>query len=419
MKKARDYWHLLGPGLTTGAADDDPSGIATYSQTGAQYGFNMLWLAVFTFPLMAVVQEMCARIGLVTGRGLAANIRLHYSKGMLYASALLLFAANTFNIGADLGAMAKAAQLFWPRLNFAGLVLLLAGLMLLMQIFISYGKYAKYLKWLSLTLLAYIATAFAVHINWQQALMAGLVPRLSFGRQEIFLLCGILGTTISPYLFFWQTSQEVEEKILQGQTTIKQRQVADKPTINNMRFDVWFGMFFSNLVMFFIILTCGAVLFSHGLTDIQTAEQAAAALEPFAGRYAFSLFAVGIISVGILAVPVLAGSASYAISEAFGWKEGLYRKFRQAEAFYGIIILAMALGLLMNFLGLDAIKTLIYAAVLNGIIAPIVLIPVVQISGNKKIMGQWRSGNLATVVGWATILLMISAGAVAVAGLFF
>lgn len=418
LKKAKQYWHLLGPGLTTGAADDDPSGIATYSQTGSQYGFGLLWLSAFTFPLMSVVQEMCARIGLVTGRGLAANIRLYYPKWILYSCAILLFAANSFNIGADLGALAKATQLLAPQFNFSVLVVFFAILMLLMQIFISYGQYAKYLKWLSLALMSYVLTAFSIGVNWPEVLKFGLIPHLNFNRQEIFLVCGILGTTISPYLFFWQTSQEIEEEILQGKTTIKQREGTSKTEVRNMRFDVWSGMLFSNLVMFFIILTCGEVLFKNGLTNIQTAEQAATALKPLAGNYAYWLFALGIIGIGLQAVPVLAGSASYAISEALGWKEGLYRKFNQAHAFYGVIIVSMLVGLLMNFLGLDPIKTLIYAAVLNGVIAPVVLIPVVQISRNKKIMGEWVSSKLATSIGWLTIILMLGVGATAILGLF-
>lgn len=418
FKKAEDYWHLLGPGLITGAADDDPSGIATYSQTGSQYGFGFLWLSAFTFPLMAVVQEMCARIGMVTGRGLAANIRLHFPGWVLYACAGLLFFANTFNIGADLGAMAKAAQLLAPNLNFYLLVVLFSLSTLLMQIFISYGQYAKYLKWLALVLSAYILTALSLNLNWGEILKQTFWPNIIFSRESVFLVCGILGTTISPYLFFWQTSQEVEEEILQGKTTIKMRENTSYEEIKKMKIDVWSGMLFSNLVMFFIILTCGAVLFQNGITQIQTAEQAALALKPLAGQYAFLLFSVGIIGIGLQAVPVLAGSASYAISEAVGWREGLYRKFRQAHAFYGIIIAAMTLGMLMNFLNLDPIKTLIYAAVLNGIIAPIVLVPIVYISSKSKIMGEHKNGWLSLALGIVTIILMSGVGFLAILSLF-
>ncbi len=418
LKSAEAYWQTLGPGLITGAADDDPSGIATYSQTGAQYHFNLLWLAAFSFPLMAVVQEMCARIGLVTGRGLAANIKLHYPKWILYICTALLFAANSFNIGADLGAMAKATQLLLPNVGFAFLVMFFSAGMLLLQIFVSYKNYAKYLKWLSLVLMTYVLTAFIIHLNWREVLASAFVPHLDFSKGQIFLICGILGTTISPYLFFWQTSQEVEEEILDGKTSIKLRQSATKKEVGKMRLDVWSGMFFSNLVMFFIILTCGAVLFTHGITNITTAAEAAAALRPLAGEYAFLLFAVGIIGIGLQAVPVLAGSASYAISESLGWKEGLYRKLKQAYAFYGVIIISMLVGLLLNFIHLDPIKALIYAAVANGIVAPIIMIPIVLISSSHKAMGQWKNGPILKTLGWMAIGLMVIAGGATIISFF-
>lgn len=409
VKKAESYWKKLGPGLTTGAADDDPSGIATYSQAGAGYGFNLLWLAAWTFPLMAVVQEMCARIGLVTGRGLAANIKLHFPKPALYVCAALLLIANVFNIGADLGAMAKATQLLDRDLRFAPLVILFAVVSILLQIFMPYKKYARYLKWLALILLSYFFTAFAIHINWKTLGLAAFVPRLNFNREQIFLITGILGTTISPYLFFWQTSQEVEEEILEGKTTLALRQEALPKEIKNMRTDVWSGMFISNLVMFFIILVCGATLNRAGITNIKSAAEAAEALKPLAGVYAYLLFTLGIIGTGMLAVPILAGSASYAVSETFGWKQGLYRKLKRAHAFYGIIIISMLLGLTLNFVGLDPIKALIYSAVLNGIIAPVILALIVIISGNKKIMGRWVNGKSAKIFGWMVTLIMIFA----------
>jgi len=411
IRKARDYWHSLGPGLTTGAADDDPSGIATYSQTGAKYGFNLLWLSAFTFPLMAVVQEMCARIGLVTGRGLAGVIRRFFPKWVLYCSALLLLVANSFNIGADLGAMAEASRLLFPRADFTALVLFFTILSLSLQIFISYRNYARYLKWLSLVLLSYILTAAFIHFDGLQVLRSTVVPHLNFTKDEIFLITGILGTTISPYLFFWQTSQEVEEQILGGKSTLKLRQAETTPEeVGKMRTDVWSGMFFSNLTMFFIILACAATLHKAGLTNIQTAAEAAAALRPLAGNYAFLLFAVGVIGVGLLAVPVLAGSASYALAEAFGWKEGLYYKFRQAQAFYATIIFSVVLGLLLNFTGIDSIKALIYSAVANGLVAPVVLVLIVLISSNKKIMGKWVNHPIITFIGWVTTGLMAVAG---------
>ena len=417
-KKAGQYWQMLGPGLTTGAADDDPSGIATYSQTGAQYGFGLLWLAAFTFPLMAVVQEMCARIGLVTGRGLAGNIKRHYPKKVLYTVTALLFLANTFNIGADLGAMAKAAQLLWPNFSFTLLIFFFTILSLVLQIFTSYKDYAKYLKWLALVLMSYVLTAFFVRVDWRAVLTSAFLPHLTFSPGQIFLVCGILGTTISPYLFFWQTSQEVEEEILQGKTTIKLRQTETTDLeVKKMRVDIWSGMFFSNLAMFFIILVCAATLFNAGLTNIQTAAEAATALRPLAGQYAFFLFAVGIIGVGLLAVPVLAGSASYALSESFGWKQGLCHKFKKARAFYGVIILSMVIGLILNFVGLDPIKALIYSAVANGIIAPVILVLIVHMSDNKKIMGVRKNGRAISALGWITCAVMILASVATIASL--
>src|SRR5581483_7131903 len=345
LKRGEDYWHMLGPGLTTGASDDDPSGIATYSQTGAQYGFQLLWLSAFTFPLMAVVQEMCARIGLVTGRGLAGAIRNHFSRRVLYICTTLLFAANTFNIGADLGAMAKGVQLIEPKWGFGWLVIGFALLSMLLQIFTPYARYAKYLKWLAMVLLAYVASALLAHLNWGNVLKHAVIPSISFTKDQLLLICAILGTTISPYLFFWQTSQEVEEQILQGKTNLPMRRGATKADVRSMRIDVWSGMFLSNLVMFFIIAACGALLFSHGVTKIQTASQAAEALRPFAGNATYWLFAIGIIGTGMLAIPVLAGSSSYAFAESLSLREGLYRKLGQARPFYGIMIISMLVGL--------------------------------------------------------------------------
>ena len=418
FKNPRKYWHILGPGLTTGAADDDPSGIATYSQTGAQYGFGLLWLAPLTFPLMAFIQEMCARIGLVTGRGLANNIRRHFSRKILYISTMLLFAANTFNIGADLGVMAETVKLLIPSWNFnvllVGITLLLLGL----QIFMPYSRYAKYLKWLSLTLLAYIASALLANLDWANVLQHTVTPTLAFDKDQFFLICAILGTTISPYLFFWQTSQEVEEEIQQGMTTVLMRQNTTKKEIKAMRTDVWSGMFFSNLVMFFIIAACGAVLFPNGVTNINSAAQAAEALRPFAGDWAYFLFTLGILGTGMLAIPVLAGSSSYAIAESFRWTEGLSKKLKHAYAFYGIIIISMIVGLAINFIGLNPIKVLIYSAVANGIVAPLVLLPIVILSSNKKIMGDWVNKKFVTAIGWLVIVIMSLAGAVAIYSMF-
>ncbi len=420
VKKARDYWHSLGPGLTTGAADDDPSGIATYSQVGAQFGFRFLWLAPFTFPLMAIVQEMCARIGLVTGRGLAGNIRIFFPKWVSVLAAVLLLSANTLNIGADLGAMAKATQLFAPDLNFAGLIIFFTVLSLALQIFTTYEKYAKYLKWLALILLSYVFTTLSIpSLNWNELIQAAIIPSFDLSKGAILLVCGVLGTTVSPYLFFWQTSQEVEEEILAGKTSLKLRQEeTTNKEIKNMRLDVWSGMFLSNLVMFFIIAASGAVLFPNGITNIKTAADAAEALRPFAGDFAYTLFALGIIGTGMLAIPVLAGGAAYALSECFAWKHGLYRKLRDANAFYGVIILSMIVGVLINFIGFDPIKALIYAAVVNGLIAPVILILIILISNNKKVMGNRINHPVTTFLGWLITVVMIIAGSAAIYSLF-
>ncbi|HSX33442.1 MAG TPA: divalent metal cation transporter [Candidatus Saccharimonadales bacterium] len=414
VKKTHDYWLMLGPGLTTGASDDDPSGIATYSQAGAQYGFGLLWLSIWTLPLMATVQEMCARIGLVTGRGLAGNIRVFYNRRVLYICTLLLFAANAFNIGADLGAMAKAVQLLNGRLNFGWLVVGFTAFSLLLQIFTPYVRYAKYLKWLALILLSYILSAILAHLNWHTVLSNAVIPHLTFNKDEIILLCAILGTTISPYLFFWQTSQEVEEQVLEGKLTVEERKGSDAGPVKAMRIDVWSGMLLSNMVMFFIIAASGGILFPHGITHIQTAAQAAEALRPFAGNATYFLFAIGLIGTGLLAIPVLAGSSSYALAESFRWREGLYRNLEQARAFYGVIIISMLVGLSINFIGLDPIKALIYAAVGNAIVAPVVLFCIIRISSNRKFMGAWKNKPLTTAVGWLTFALMSAASVAAI-----
>lgn len=419
VKKTNDYWRGLGPGLTTGASDDDPSGIATYSQTGAQFGFSYLWLAAWTFPLAAIVQEMCARIGLVTGRGLAGNIRVFFSQRVLYICTMLLFVANAVNIGADLGAMAKASQLILPQLGFGWLVVGFSVLSLGLQIFTPYVKYARYLKWLAMVLLAYIFSAILAKLNWSEVLTHGFVPEIHLSKESLIILCAVLGTTISPYLFFWQTSQEVEEQILNGKSTLKQRSSATAPNeIKSMRIDVWSGMFLSNLVMFFIMAACAGILYPNGITNIESAAQAAEALRPFAGDATFFLFAAGIIGTGMLAIPILAGSSSYALSESFRWKEGLYRPLKQAHAFYGIIIISMLVGLSINFLGIDPIKALIYSAFLNGLVAPIILALIVIISSNKKVMGRWTNKRSTTFAGWGVTLLMAVVGVAGVIALF-
>ena len=413
-KKTLHYWKALGPGLTTGASDDDPSGIATYSQTGAQFGFNFLWTSVFTFPLMATVQEMCARIGIVTGRGLAGNIRLHFPKKILFLSAWLLFMANAFNIGADVGAMAKAAQLLQPKLNFYFMVIAFTVFSLGMQIFVNYAKLARYLKWLALVLFAYVASALLAHIDWGSVLQHAIVPKISWGKEEIIILCAILGTTISPYLFFWQTSQEVEDEISRGKRLLKARQGSTIKDIWRMRGDVWVGMLLSNVVMFFIIASGAAILNAHGVTDIVSADQAAEALRPFAGDATYFLFAVGIIGTGLLALPVLAGSSAYALAEAYHWKEGLNKPLNRAYSFYGAIIVSMLAGMAINFTSINPFKALVYAGVANGMVAPIILALTVLLASNKKVMGKWTNSPLSNFIGWATVGIMAVVGIAAI-----
>jgi Mn2+/Fe2+ NRAMP family transporter len=368
---------------------------------------------------MAVVQEMCARIGMVTGRGLAANIRTHYPAPLLYITTILLFAANTFNLGVDLGAMANATQLIVPSVSFLFLVLFFAAISLYLQIFTTYARYAQYLKYLTLALLSYIGVAFIVHIDWHDALTHTLIPSITYSRDQILLICAILGTTISPYLFFWQPSQEIEESLLKERERHSTHHTgASKSAISRMRTDVWSGMAYSNAIMFFIIAACAATLYAHGITTIATADQAAAALRPIAGDAAYFLFALGIIGTGMLAVPILAGSASYALSETFGWHMGLYRKLKDARAFYGVIIVAMIVGILVNLSSIDPMKALIYAAVVNGLIAPILLVFIVQLSSNKKLMGTHASGTLSQTVGWITIVAMTISGVAVIFSLF-
>jgi NRAMP (natural resistance-associated macrophage protein)-like metal ion transporter len=425
FETARGYWNTLGPGLTTGAADDDPSGIATYSQQGAQTGLQLLWLAAFSFPLMAIVQEMCARIGIVTDRGLAANIRRNYPKWVLYVSSFLLLGANTLNLGADIGAMAKAVQLIIPSFDFSLLVILFTVFILALQIYTTYRVYAKYLKWLALILLSYILSALAIQgLQWNVILHAAFIPSLTLSKQTIFLITAVLGTTISPYLFFWQTSQEVEEKLerkhgRETQIDAEKTFSTVREEIKKMRLDVWNGMFISNVVMFFIILATAVTLFTRGITTITTAADAAEALRPIAGQYVYLLFAIGIIGSGLLAVPILAGSASYAISETFGWKTSLSHKLKDAYPFYGVIIIAMLVGLGLNFIGLDPIKALIYSAILNGLISPLILFFIVRMSSNEKLMRGKQNHPFITFLGWATIGLMTITAVATIVSSFF
>lgn len=416
VKKNHRGAHLLerlGPGFITGASDDDPSGIATYAQTGAQFGYNQLWTALFSLPFMIAMQEMCGRIGLVTGKGLAGVIRSHYSRTVLTASVTLLLVANAVNIGADLGAMASAAGLL-IGLPFVVLLIGMTMLTLILEIFISYRTYAKYLKYLTLSLLAYVLTAFVVRQPWNNVIYSTLVPSFSVSHEYLMNIVALLGTTISPYLFFWQASEEVEEEVL---THRLKAMGIGKPKfttgdIRTMEWDTVFGMVFSNVVTFFIIVTAASTLGAHGITHIDSAAQAAEALRPLAGNFAFLLFALGIIGTGLLAVPVLAGSASYAIAESFQWKEGLYLKLKNAHGFYGIITIATLGGLLVNFTGISPFSMLYYTAMLNGIVAPPLMVLILLIANDKKIMRGYVNGAWTNVLGW-TITGIMSIAAVA------
>ena len=388
------YWKKLGPGLVTGAADDDPSGIATYSQAGARFGFGFLWATVVTFPFMAIVQEMCARIGLVTGRGLAANIRLHYSRKVLYICTLLLFVANIFNIGADLGAMAASVQLFAPRINFLFLVIFFAIVSLFLQIFVRNSRFSIYLKYLTFSLFAYVITGLIIKADWSEILRNTVLPSIHLSREYIFVLCAVLGTTISPYLFFWETEQEI--------VNIHPR------TVRAMRTDVWSGMLLSNIVMFFIIMTSAVVLSANGITGIATAADAAEALKPLAGQWASLLFALGIIGTGLLAVPVLAAATSYALSETFRLRR---------HSFYWVLAISVLAGLLMNFIHLDPIKALLYSAVLNGLIAPVILFFIMRLSGNKNLMGDFANGTVTKIFGWIITTIMAIVGIAVIVGI--
>ena len=404
----RQFFANLGPGLITGAADDDPSGISTYSVTGASFGYMPLWTALFSFPLMAAVQLMCARLGLVTGRGLAGVVRRYYSGWVLWSACALLIVANVFNIGADLGGMAEATEMmtgiesyYWTPLYTVLIISLL--------FFSSYRHIARIFKWLTIVLFAYIAAAFLARPDWRAVLIATVVPRVEWSSAFLATFVGLLGTTISPYLFFWQASQEVEDDRAQGKRTVKQREGATVKELRVARTDVFTGMFFSNLVMYFIILTTAATLHAHGQTNIQTAREAAEALRPLAGSAAYLLFTVGLIGTGMLAVPVLAGSAAYAVAEAAAWRGTLEDRPLLSRKFYALIAGAMLLGLALDFTGFNAVKMLFYSAVLNGVLAPPLIVLVVLLTSNSKIMGIRVSSRPLRYLGWATAAIMTAA----------
>jgi len=399
----------LGPGLITGASDDDPSGIATYSQAGAKFGFGMLWVALFSYPLMCVIQEISARIGRVTGKGIAANCRTHFPAPVLYVIVSALLVANIFNLGADIGAMGAAARLLLPG-PFWAYVLCLGGVSLVLQVFVPYTKYVPYLKWLTVTLFAYIVTAIVVGQPKWAAIRATLWPSISFHGDYLTVLVAVLGTTISPYLFFWQASEEAEDVGLNAAAQPLRKAPEQAPKqFQRIRFDTLIGMALSNVVAYFIILTAGVTLHAHGVFDIETADQAAKALQPLAGRFAFWLFAGGIIGTGLLAVPVLAGSAAYAVGEAFHWSASLQKKPPDAAKFYGTIAVATLIGLLLNFVHLNPIKALFWSAVLNGLVAVPVMVLIMLLTSRKKVMGAFTLPSYLRVFGWVATAVMLAA----------
>ena len=407
--KRRNLWTVLGPGLITGASDDDPSGIATYSQAGAVFGLSTLWTALITFPLMASIQEMCARIGLVTLSGLAGTLKKNYSRPVLYLMLVFSFPAIVMNIGADIAGMGAVGNLLFPAIKAAYFSIAFTIILLVLIIYLPYHKIAAVLKYLCMVLLVYLIVPFLYKQDWVAVLKATCIPTIQFDKDFISILVAILGTTISPYLFFWQATMEVEER-----KNKKTHLVVKKRAMQDMQHDVDFGMLFSNLTMFFIILTTGTVLFNGGIHRIETVEQAAQALKPLAGQAAYLLFAIGVIGTGFLAIPVLSGSLSYIITETFGWKEGLDKTFHEAKAFYVIIAISLLLGLSMNVLGISPVKALIYSAILYGLTAPVLIAIILHISNNKKILGKYTNGTTSNILGFATLVLMTAAAVILV-----
>ena len=400
------FWKLLGPGLVTGASDDDPSGIATYSQAGAAYGLSTLWTSIVAFPLMAAIQQMCARIGLVTSQGLTGTLKKHYPKSVLYLMLLFSFPAIVMNIGADIAGMGAVGNLLFPSIDASFFSVFFTILLIGLIIYLPYQRIASVLKYLCIVMLVYFIVPFLYKQDFAEILKATFIPTIKFDKDYIAILVGILGTTISPYLFFWQASVEVEEM-----KNKKTHLVVDKTIVHHMVQDVDFGMAFSGLVMYFIILTTGTVLFKGGVHQIDTVEQAAIALKPLAGNLAYLLFAIGVIGTGLIAIPVLSGPVSYIFAETFGWEQGLDKKFHEAKGFYVVIAISLLLGLSLNYIGISPIKALIYTAILYGLTAPVLIAIILHISNNKKIMGTNVNRRISNILGFAALIIMtIAAG---------
>jgi NRAMP (natural resistance-associated macrophage protein)-like metal ion transporter len=414
------FLRILGPGIVTGAADDDPSGIITYSQAGAIYGTGLLWAFPIMYPLLLAVQESCSRIGAITGKGLAAVLKENYNKKVLYLAVFLVVVANVVNIGADIGAITATTQLLAPGVPFAVIAIAFATVILLLEIFLSYKKYARILKWLTLSLLAYPITAIIVGQPWGQLVSATIHPNIHIDFSLLYIMVGLLGTTISPYLFFWDTSEVVEDEIAHHRLAenANREPKISKRFLKNVRLDNFVGMTIASLAAWFIVVTCASVLHNNGITDITSVADAAKALEPLvhsfpgSGILAKLVFSVGILGLGLLAIPVLAGSSSYAISEALGWREGLHRRFKRAIGFYMVIVLATLAGLAINFLGINPIKALVFAAVFNGISAVPLLFMIAKIGNNRKIMGPYKNKALSNLFIRVAFLAMLSAAIV-------
>ena len=395
---------ILGPGLVTGASDDDPSGIAAYSQAGAQFGLATLWTALLTFPLMAAIQGMCARIGIVTGQGLTVTLRKYYSKPLLYVMLLFSFPAITLNIGADIEGMGAVAHMIFPQFPTFAYSIIFTGILMFVIIKFPYQKISKILRWLCLALLLYLVVPFLVKQDWGAIAKNTLIPSIHFNKNFLAVLVAILGTTISPYLFFWQATMEAENIAHK-----KSRLMVDRQVLSEMKTDVNIGMLLSNLVMFFIILTAGSVLFNSGIRQIDTVDQAAKALQPLAGKFAYLLFALGIIGTGLLAIPVLAGSQSYMLAETFGWQAGLDKTFTQAKPFYISIIISLLVGLSLDIFGVSPIKALLYTAISYGLTSPVLIAIILHIGNNKEIMKENTNSKLSNILGFITLILMTAA----------
>ncbi|MEY4011288.1 MAG: hypothetical protein RIT22_412 [Bacteroidota bacterium] len=406
VNKVKRFWQLLGPGLITGASDDDPSGIATYSQAGAAYGLATLWTGLLAFPLMAAIQQMCAKIGLVTSLGLTGALKKNYPRPVLYLMLLFSFPAIVMNIGADIAGMGAVGNLLFPSIDATFFSVFFTVLLLVLIIYLPYLKIAAALKYLCIVLLVYLVVPFLYDQDWGLIAKNTFIPSMEFNKEFVGILVGILGTTISPYLFFWQATMEVEEM------KHKNHLVVNKKIISDMKQDVDFGMTFSGLVMYFIILTTGTVLYNGGIHQIDTVEEAAIALKPLAGNLAYLLFAIGVIGTGLLAIPVLSGSLSYIITETFGWEQGLDKKFHEAKAFYAVIAVSLVLGLSLNYVGISPIKALIYTAILYGLTAPVLIAIILHICNNKKVMGKFTNSTRSNILGFSALIIMtVAAGA--------